>query len=69
MEDRRQVSRKRGQNVCKIYQINEGSIVNLIYFIKLGKEYGIKFLETSAKDNIVSLIVNISYEFHTLSSL
>jgi hypothetical protein len=37
MEDRRQVTRERGQDVCKISKIKEDFILNLIYFVSLRK--------------------------------
>ena len=60
MQDRRQVNREKGENVCRIFEIY---LIFYCNFVQLANEYSIKFLETSAKGNIVSIIVNMFYRY------
>jgi GTPase SAR1 family protein len=50
MQDKRQVSREKGEHVSEIFSINKQPKID---FFQLAMEYGIKFTETSAKGNIV----------------
>ena len=60
ISDRRQVSKDRGEKVSRVasfglalvYGSNVANVVFFLYFTKLAIDYGIKYLETSAKSSL-----------------
>ncbi|XP_030221264.1 ras-related protein Rab-8B isoform X1 [Gadus morhua] len=70
ISDRRQVSKDRGEKVSRITPLdpalvqvsNVTNVVFILYFTKLAIDYGIKFLETSAKSSL-----NVEEAFYTIA--
>jgi GTPase SAR1 family protein len=75
ISDRRQVSKDRGEKVSRITPLdpalvqvsNVTNVVFILYFTKLAIDYGIKFLETSAKSSLNVEEVSVFFFFYNYS--